>query len=244
VRIGRASAKWKSWECEAFARARKETASLRLLVMEPPAALFRAIEAGRHGSGILARSETTDFEWLQTLYGAADLMVHASSGGESFGYTIAEAMAAGLPVIVRTTPWGDSAQVELVQNGATGFVCASVGEMARRWVDLANNPTLRSQMGHAAKTRIQQLASTSRETDMLEAVIMKVLTGEVSPLLTQRTADILAFAKSFRKLEWATSERAWEHPADLLGARCYGLYRSVRLSIWKWRMRLKNRLRN
>lgn len=239
VRIGRAGWKWRTWECKAFVRAKKKTGALRLLVMEPPAPIFRAIESGRYGNGIIARRETADFEWLGKLYRSADLMIHGSSIGESYGYTIAEAMAAGLPVIVRTTPWIDNAQVELVQNGQTGFVCASVGEMARRFVDLARDPDLRAQMGRAGRNRIQQLAGLSHEADALEAVINKVLTGQESPLLQQRARELLEFARTYRKLEWTISESPWSHPVDFLGALVYGMYWTLRYAEWKRRMRLK-----
>ena len=67
---------------------------------------------------------TTDRADVQRYMAAADVMLHYARYGESFGYAIAEAALAGLPVIAQATPWGDNAQVELVRDGETGFIVA------------------------------------------------------------------------------------------------------------------------
>jgi len=235
VRVGQRASpgqpgnKWKRWECEAFARARRSAPHLRLFIMEPPSDIWRDIEAGRYGQGITVHSNTSDFAWLSRLYSAADCMVHASSYGESFGYTIAEAMEAGLPVIVRTTPWGDNAQVELVQCGETGFVCASVGEMSRRLRDLAMDSGLRRRMGEEAMKRIRAKANLERELDVLEGVIQAVTTGKRGVALQQRGEELLRFASDFAAREWRISEPPWSHPLDYLGGRVYSGYRRLRM---------------
>ena len=61
---------------------------------------------------------------LATYYAACDVVVHASSIGESQGVVLAEAMALGLPVVTNPTPWTDNAQIELVEEGVTGHVAA------------------------------------------------------------------------------------------------------------------------
>jgi glycosyltransferase involved in cell wall biosynthesis len=226
---GQAGNKWKRWECEAFARARRAAPHLRFFIMEPPSDIWRDIEAGRYGQGIILHRNTSDFAWLSRLYSAADCMVHASSYGESFGYTIAEAMEAGLPVIVRTTPWGDNAQVELVQGGETGFVCASVGEMSRRLRDLAMDSGLRRRMGEAAVKRIQSKTNLERELDVLEGVIETVSTGKRGVALQQRAEELLRFASDFPAREWRISEPPWSHPLDYLGGRVYSGYRRLRI---------------
>jgi glycosyltransferase involved in cell wall biosynthesis len=231
VRIGQPSKKWKLWECQAFAQAKKHVPRLRLMLLEPPLWIWNEIQSGKFGEGILLRKATQDFAWLKDLYASADFMVHASDFGESFGYTIAEAMVSALPVIVRTTPWGDNAQVELIENGKSGYVCAGVGEMSRRMVDLATNIELRKLMGAQARERIGHLADFSRETDVLEAILQKVCETNQSPILKKRSEELLSFAKKFNTLEWNTSETAIEHPIDYLGARFYSSYRSLRSKI-------------
>ena len=172
---------------------------------------------------------TSDFAWLNELYGASDLMVHATDFGESFGYTLGEAMATGLPLIVRTTPWGDSAQVELVENGCNGYVCASTGEMARRWTELAENSRLRRTMGESGRARIQTYAHLETELDILEEVLAKVKTRRTGPRLQQRNQAWLNFAREFRTREWRISESPRTHPLDYCHARIYSAYRSLRM---------------
>ncbi len=230
VRFGRPGNKWATWECEAFALARQKIKNLHLLLMEPSENIWRDVEAGRYGDGIILRRATTDFAWLEKLYGAADFSIHSSDWGESFGYTLAEAMASGLPVITMSTPWGDNAQVELIQNGKSGFVCRGPEEMSRRICDLTN-PELRQKMGSLGKSRIGNLANLDKETDILEAVIISTLTGSESTLLKERRETLLAFAKDFHKRENDYSESRWVDPMASFHRLTYSLYRQARAAI-------------
>src|SRR5262249_51310547 len=225
IQVGRAGHKWASWECEAYAIARKQAPGLRLFLMEPPAWLACKIEAGQFGNGIIVQKESSNFAWLEKLYASADLMIHSSDWGESFGYTIAEGMAAGLPVITRSTPWCDNAQVELVRNNVTGFVCWSVPEMARRLVELANSESQRSQMGAAASERIQRLANIDEEVNILEEIIKNCLQNTETPRISRRNAQFLAFFDHFKQLENATSEKFMNAPITFASASLYAYYR-------------------
>jgi glycosyltransferase involved in cell wall biosynthesis len=242
VRIGRPSHKWAAWECNAYAIARKESPSLRLFLMEPPAWLKREIRNGKFGPGIIVRKETSDFTWLDQLYASADLMIHASDWGESFGYTIAEGMAAELPVITRSTPWCDNAQVELVSNHETGFVCWSVPEMGRRLVDLCEDAGLRSKMGIAGAERIRRLADVESEIDILQEAIALCLGGEEKRKIASRNVSLLDFVNEFPRMERDTSETFWgSHPFDFAVGSLYNLYRQSRA---KLRLNLNRRRRN
>jgi glycosyltransferase involved in cell wall biosynthesis len=228
IRIGRPGHKWTAWECKAYAVAKNDVPQLRLFLMEPPQWLVCKIEHGKFGGGIIVRAETNDFDWLDRLYAAADLMIHTTDWGESFGYTIAEAMAARLPVITRSTPWGDNAQVELVGNGQTGFVCWSISEMARRLSDLGQDSELRARMGTAGAKRIFELSSVESETDLLEEVINHVLSGQSVLRVRARNARLREFCRRFSLLQRATSERFPVHPCDLAVGSLYSRYRSAR----------------
>lgn len=239
LRVGRNSpGKWTNWECEAFAKAHRQDARLRLLLMEPPNELWQRVEENHYGPGVILQHQTTDFEWLRLLYQSADLMLHASAFGESFGYTIAEAMQANMPVIVRTTPFGDNAQVELVENGVTGWVCGSIGEMARRLVDLAKNKSARTAMGMAGNERITRMTNLESNTEILEAVIQNVLTGQPPPLLQKQHREIIAYSREFSEREWRLSEGLWSHPAEHLGYHAYSAYRQARVKLSPLRKRL------
>ena len=230
VRVGQPGHKWNSSEATAFRLATKwrPELSLRLLMMEPPQPLRSKIAAGRFGEGIIVREATSDFEWLEQVYAASDLMIHASDWGESFGYTLAEGMAAGLPVVTRSTPWGDNAQVELVQNGATGFVCGSTPEMARRFVDLATDAALRNSFGAAGRERILQLTNPASELDVLEEIIAFVMGGTTGAKLDERRKRLLAFVDDFPRREQDLSEPFSRHPQDRIAGNLHRLYRTAR----------------
>jgi glycosyltransferase involved in cell wall biosynthesis len=228
IRVGRATGKWTRWDCQAFQRARRDAPNLRLLLIEPPEPIWSEVANGRFGPEIILRRETRDFEWLGRLYAASDLTIHASYFGESFGYTIAEAMAAGHPVITRSTPWCDNAQVELVENGVTGYVCWSVPEMGRRLAELAEDLQRRRAMGEASRQRIEQLTSVGPEIDLLEEIIKFCLSGSVGEKIRTRGQEAFAFVQSFPRREHATSEADRGLTVDSTVASLYAFYRCAR----------------
>lgn len=60
---------------------------------------------------------------LAAFFNSISVLAHANDSGESFGMVIAEAMAAGLPVVTHPCPGErDNAQLELVEHGLTGLV--------------------------------------------------------------------------------------------------------------------------
>jgi hypothetical protein len=238
IRVGQPGHKWTDWEFRALQRVRRQGTKVKLLAMEPSAPLWQAVEQGKYGDGILLKPATSDFGFIEQLYQASDLMIHASSWGESFGYTLAEGMMGGMPVITRSTPWGDNAQVELVENGVTGFVCASVPEMARRLEQLANDPDLRQTMAKEGRARIENLCLAQTEVDVLADVIQELMTGQTTPRLESRRRVLLEFMEEFRKREFAFSEPFWQHPIDRAAAGLYMRYRCLRR--WAGR-RLSNR---
>jgi len=85
-------------------------------------------------------------EELKDFYGSLDILVHMSSIGESFGCIFVESMNFGVPVVTNSTPitklrfWRDNAQVEIIDNGITGFVCQNIVDMRNAIQFLASNP--------------------------------------------------------------------------------------------------------
>jgi len=210
VRFGRPDPrKWGDWECRAFALAKRTAPNLRFLMVEPPEGLRRRINAGEFGSGMICRDMIASQVDISEINQAADLGLHASRFGESFGYTIAEAMAAGLPVISRTTPWGDNAQVELIQHGESGLICNSVEGLGQALADLATCSENRLKMGQKARSRILQLASPDTEAAILSEICLGN-TGQGS-LLQERNADFARFFSEFPELEKVCVERVRGH---------------------------------
>jgi glycosyltransferase involved in cell wall biosynthesis len=65
---------------------------------------------------------TADLKELLLFYSAMNVFLACSGIGESFGMVMAEAMSMGVPVVTISTPERDNAQIEVVENGLTGFV--------------------------------------------------------------------------------------------------------------------------
>ncbi len=83
---------------------------------------------------------------LDDFYSSIDVLLHLSSIGESFGCVFVEAMSFGVPVIVKSMPisrykfWRDNAQVEIIENNITGYVCNNILSMRDALLILTNNP--------------------------------------------------------------------------------------------------------
>jgi phosphatidylinositol alpha-mannosyltransferase len=89
---------------------------------------------------------------LPRYHTACDLLIAPSLGGESFGYVLVEAMAAGLPVVASRIPGYD----EVVHDGREGFLVPpgdphAVAEAAAKVLD---DPALARSMGNAGRTRV------------------------------------------------------------------------------------------
>jgi phosphatidyl-myo-inositol alpha-mannosyltransferase len=93
---------------------------------------------------------TVPRDQLPRYFAACDLLVAPSLSGESFGYVLLEAMAAGLPVVASRIPGYD----EVVRDGREGFLVPSgdpraVADAAAKVID---DPALARTMAHAGRT--------------------------------------------------------------------------------------------
>jgi phosphatidyl-myo-inositol alpha-mannosyltransferase len=97
---------------------------------------------------------TVPRDQLPRYFAACDLLVAPSLSGESFGYVLLEAMAAGLPVVASRIPGYD----EVVRDGREGFLVPSddpraVADAAAKVID---DPALARTMAHAGRTTAAQ----------------------------------------------------------------------------------------
>jgi glycosyltransferase involved in cell wall biosynthesis len=107
------------------------------------------------------------------------VLAHANDTGESFGLVIAEAMAAGLPVV--THPCAglkDNAQLELVEHGVTGLVAANAEEYASAVAWLFAHPEEARRMGRAGQEKAGRLYALDVVVKQLEAVYAALLGDE------------------------------------------------------------------
>lgn len=123
----------------------------RLATMGVPACLLvRAVPDARQnwvksvlGKSVICLPPSIEEEQLRLTWAACDAVVNYSVIGETFGLALAEAMAAGLPVIVNSTPDADNAQIELCHHNQTGLVANTITSLAESLKYLHDNPQLR-----------------------------------------------------------------------------------------------------
>jgi glycosyltransferase involved in cell wall biosynthesis len=107
------------------------------------------------------------------LYGLTDVVVSLTKVAESFGRTIAEAMAAGRPVIA----FSHGAMPELIRHGRDGFLVppGDLDGVLESIAVLQKNPELRRQMGAAGRERACRLFSQASFAKKLNHIYEDVL---------------------------------------------------------------------
>ncbi len=159
---------------------------LPLVVREEPKFLYRiigAIDAAKsffRDSGLEGQveylPEVADEGHLADFFKSVGLLAHANDTGESFGMVIAEAMAAGLPVITHPCPGErDNAQLELVDHEVTGLVATDPRSYARAVLRLLRSPDEARAMGRAGRAKASRLFAAPVVTRRLEAFYQELL---------------------------------------------------------------------
>lgn len=158
-------------------------------------------------------------EDLIKTYYTLDVLAHSARRGESFGITIAEAMAAGKPVVVNSTPWADNAQIELVDNNETGLVANTPRTYADAVAFLLENKNEANRMGTKGKEKAKREYDSKRAAKMCEKLYLELLTkkGEkIDKETLQRyenieyfptNSDILSYSKQYKKRVLSQFER-------------------------------------
>jgi glycosyltransferase involved in cell wall biosynthesis len=150
LRVGRPDPrKWSDLLILHGARLLHEFPRLHFVFLSAPANREGVIR-GAMGSRVTLAPFATDRATVARYLAASDAMIHYARYGESFGYAIAEAALAGLPVIAQATPWGDNAQAELIRNGETGFIVEDYQGLRRAVAELAADGERGSRMAEEA----------------------------------------------------------------------------------------------
>lgn len=180
-RLGRPDPnKWPVWLMGALASARRCLPNLKIVMMgAPPAQVEVARRLGLQGS-VRFLPPSAEQAQVDRYYAAIDVLAHGSRVGESFGSTLAEAAAAGRPVVVDSTPWADNAQVEVVEHGVTGLVAGRPGAFVQALLRLQREPGLRDHLGREARRRARRFAAAPL-LDHLEGVYARALRHRRAP---------------------------------------------------------------
>lgn len=111
-------------------------------------------------------------EDIYAFYNGIDVLAHGSEMGESFGCTIAEAMAAGKPVVTHPCLRGaDNAQCELVEHCVTGFIAETAGSYAQYVAYFLERPAVAARWGQNGREKVRTCFDAPLITRGLEEII-------------------------------------------------------------------------
>jgi glycosyltransferase involved in cell wall biosynthesis len=190
LRTGRPD--WRKWSDLALlygGRLGRDIPGLRMAFVSAPANRIPILKRLTGGSAMVA-AFAADRSVVRRWLAAADVMLHQARYGESFGYAVAEAQAAGLPVIVQSTPWGDNAQTMIVRHGETGFIAHTYAETRLYLQMLLADPTLAARIGAGGRNHARASFSVERTWPLLGAFLSHVLDGGTG--LIDRPVDLAA----------------------------------------------------
>lgn len=99
---------------------------------------------------------TRDSEGVARAISASDVLINMSLA-ESFGMTVVEAAALGVPSVARRV----GGMQESIQSGTTGFLCDNEIDLESALIKLAQDPVLAGQLGTQAKRKCLDKHSAS-----------------------------------------------------------------------------------
>ncbi|MGE3829960.1 MAG: glycosyltransferase family 4 protein [Parvibaculaceae bacterium] len=155
--------------------------NLRFRLIGPSTPYLRGLHAeyGARSGNIELCGYAAD---LAKAYAMVDIVLNLSIFGESFGRSVAEAMAARRPAVV----YNHGALAELVEDGVTGYVVPylDTNEVAAKLLDFSRNPRDVLRMGERARERAIRCFSRQRLAESLNAWLDSVFTETENPGLS------------------------------------------------------------
>jgi glycosyltransferase involved in cell wall biosynthesis len=118
---------------------------------------------------------SVDSRKIYELYYIFDVHTHSATWGESFGCSIAEAMACKKPVVTHSTPHWDNAQIELVDHDSTGLVANNPRLYAKAVDFLLRSPEKVAQMGLAGYHKAASLYDVKHIVGQVEKLYLDKL---------------------------------------------------------------------
>jgi glycosyltransferase involved in cell wall biosynthesis len=171
----------------------KKNLPICMAVMSAPKSVERRISKSKYAKNWRFLRPTSSTTELSHFYQLLDVNLHGSSIGETFGCSIAEGMCLGLPSVVRSTHFTinqlylDNAQIELVEDGVTGFTRTTAIGLADAVTKLFD-ANLRKSMGESARSKADLFSA-----DMLTQHLVETYYTPAEGIGSNKQSD--AFAK-------------------------------------------------
>jgi glycosyltransferase involved in cell wall biosynthesis len=201
ARVGRADdRKWAPILIEMLPELAQLQPDAQVLLVGMTPAKERLLRRRRAAVHTTLLEPSADERRLATYYAACDVFVSASSIGESFGVSIAEAMTLGKPVVTTSTPWVDNAQVEVVDPGVTGHLANHPRVFAEAVADLLSDDARRAAFGAAGAEKAQRLWDVGPLTRQLEDLYEQLVAhGDMPAAWMPSEADYAAFPAEYEQ---------------------------------------------
>ena len=124
----------------------------------------------------------TDEEKAQ-FFKSLDLYVAPNTGGESFGIILAEALAAGVPIVASDIP----AFSQLLDQGKYGalFENENSNDLSKKVIEILRDPGLRAQMSKVGMERADRFDWTQVSEEIMNVYLHAVTPGEKVSLVSE-----------------------------------------------------------
>lgn len=156
----------------------QEIKNIKYIIVGCPPQKMKIIKNLKLGDRVITIPEIEDERSLTVFYETIDLFAYAAYHGESFGITIAEAMAHHKPVVVNSTPAMDNAQVELVDHGQTGYIANWPFNYAKAVARLLKDNNLSETFGENGYQKVLKYYQANKITKFLENYYFELLVNK------------------------------------------------------------------
>lgn len=148
---------------------------VKIVLMGAPQNIINSLSKTKLYDKVILLEPSPEAKKVFGFYSMIDVLIHLAKIGESFGLVIAEAMAIGKPVVTKSTPLHDNAQVELIDHGRNGYVAYDEKALAEATADLLLNKEKRYEMGSNARKKVEMCYDVNNVTKQLEGLYWELL---------------------------------------------------------------------
>lgn len=194
--------KWDKHIIDVFSEVKKKVPNAKMLLVGFPDAWRKDLKKTEIGKDVTIIDNVPVGKEFELFYSKIDVLAGYVNTimGESFGNTNAEGMLLKKPIVVNSTPLFDNAQIELVENGKTGFCVSSPESFADALIVLLKNKELAKKMGEEGFKEAKRKYEAPIVTKNIEKLY-------IDALLENGFALDDALIDKYKKIEYSPSKK-------------------------------------